>query len=63
MSVNGTMISKAAYAAITPRRSRRPRSAPRRSAIGTSRAAPSATRDHATKPGGTSASTATLMKK
>src|SRR4030095_10664714 len=45
------------------RRPPTPASAPRRRASGSSSAAPSATRDQATNPGGTPASTATLMKK
>src|SRR4051812_40988707 len=63
ISVNGMTISVAVYAAIGAAWPRSPRSAPRRAASGSSSTAASATRDHATKAGGTSASTATLMKK
>src|SRR3954470_17774967 len=51
MRKKGTMISQATQASTSLQRSRSPRSAPIRQAIGTSTAAPMATRPHATTPG------------
>src|SRR5262245_49053072 len=48
---------------MAPARARSPVSVPRRTAIGASRRAARAIRDHATNPGGTPASTAILMKR
>src|SRR5919198_5046748 len=56
-------ISNSANAASHGSRRRSPRRAPTCAAIGTSTQAASATRDHATKSGGTPWSTAILMKR
>src|SRR5215213_1226819 len=63
MSTNGSATSQAAYARTAGQWPLSPRSEPRRQAAGSSSIAPRATRDQATNPGGTPASTATLMKK
>src|SRR4051794_33732146 len=63
MSGNGMHTSLTANAVSQPRWRRSPRRAPVRAAIGSSTAAPSATRDQATKMGGTPSSTAILMNR